>query len=323
MKGGKFDDSILKKMIFDHIKHKRNEVLLGSGTGIDSCIIDLKGDLLVVTTDPITAATANAGKLCANICCNDIAAAGAEPVAILVTLLVPLNFELSAIERIIEDLDAECRRLNIQLAGGHTEKTDAVTRLVLSATVIGRKKDYVPQKVYPGDVLIMTKGAAYEGSSIIASDYEYKLTNLLTKKQINFLKNLISEISVLPESKIATKYNAKYMHDITEGGVLGAAWEMSQMAGCNVEIHCDNIFIHDETIRVCRHLNIDPLRLISSGSLLIVCEPKNTENLINELNDAGILAQIIGVFTKEENNYIREGEKYTLNEPAEDELYRI
>jgi hydrogenase maturation factor len=323
MKGGKFDDSVLKQMIFNHIKHKRDEVLVGSGTGIDSSIIDLKGDLLVVSTDPITAATANIGRLCANISCNDIAAAGAEPVAIFVTLLVPPDFELSDIEEIIEDLDAECKRLDIQLAGGHTEKTDAVTRLVLSATVIGRKREHLPQTVYPGDVLIMTKGAAYEGSSIIASDYEDKLTEILTKKQIDFLKNLISEISVLPESKIAIKHHAKYMHDITEGGVLGAAWEMSQTVGCNVEIYCDEIFIYDETKSICGYLNIDPLRLISSGSMLIATNCKNAEKIIDELSKAGITARIIGSFTEGENFYIRQGKKYTLKEPAKDELYRI
>ncbi len=323
MKGGKFDDSVLKKMIFDHIKHKRDEVLLGSGTGIDSSIIDLNGDLLVVSTDPITAATANIGKLCANICCNDIAAAGAEPVAIFVTLLVPPDFELYDIEKIIEDLDEECRHLDIQLAGGHTEKTDAVRRLVLSATVIGRKKEYLPQSIHPGDVLIMTKGAAYEGSSIIASDYEYKLTQILSVKQINFLKSLISEISVMPESKIAIRNHAKYMHDITEGGVLGAAWEMSQMVNCNVEIYCDEIFMHDETKTLCNYLNIDPLRLISSGSMLIAVDSENANKIIDELKSADILAKVIGSFTKGNNIYIKEGQKCALNEPGEDELYKI
>jgi hydrogenase expression/formation protein HypE len=109
MKGGKFDDSVLKKVIFDNIKHKRKEVLLGSGTGIDSSIINLGGDLVVVTTDPITAAGNNIGRLCINICCNDIAAAGGEPVAILVTLLMPYNYDINNIEKIICELDNEAQ----------------------------------------------------------------------------------------------------------------------------------------------------------------------------------------------------------------------
>lgn len=323
MKGGKFDDRILKKIIFDNIKHKRKEVLLGSGTGIDSSIINLGSDLLVVTTDPITAADNNIGRLCVNICCNDIAAAGGEPVAILVTLLMPYDYDINDIEKIICELDSECEKLNVQLAGGHTEKTDAVTRLVLVATVIGKKKSFIQQKVNPGDILIMTKSAGLEGSSIIASDYEDKFNNILDKNQINFLKNLINEISVIPESKIACRHNAKYMHDITEGGVLGAAWEISKLANCNIEVYCDEISIYDETKIICKNLNIDPLRLISSGSMLIAAYEKDADIIIKELISNKINAKIIGKFIEGKSVYIKQNETYDLAEPGEDEIYKI
>jgi len=323
MKGGKFDDSILKKIIFDNIKYKREEVLLGSGTGIDSSIINLGGDLVVVTTDPITAAVNNVGRLCINICCNDIAAAGGEPVAILVTLLMPYDYDISNIEKIIRELDSECKKLSVQLAGGHTEKTDAVTRLVLVATVIGRKKNFIQQKVVPGDMLIMTKSAGLEGSSIIASDYEERFKTILHKNQIEFLKNLIDEISVIPESKIACLHNAKYMHDITEGGVLGAAWEISKLAKCNIEVYCDEIFIYDETKIICMNLNIDPLRLISSGSMLIAADKNDADIIIKELNKNKINAKIIGKFIKGESVYIKQDISYALTEPTEDEIYKI
>ncbi len=94
-------------------------------------------------------------------------------------------------------------------------------RIILSATAIGRKTEKNRQAVKPGDVLIMTKGAAYEGSSIIASDFREKISSIAEESQIAFLKSLLEQISVLPESRIAVKCGAKRMHDITEGGVLG------------------------------------------------------------------------------------------------------
>lgn len=323
MKGGKLDDSILKKIIFNNIKHKREEILQGSGTGIDSSIINLGGDLVAVTTDPITAASNNIGRLCVNICCNDIAASGAEPVAILVTLLMPYDYDLNIIKKVICEIDDECAMLNVQLAGGHTEKTDAVTRLVLVATVVGRKKCFIQQKVIPGDILIMTKSAGLEGSSIIAYDYEDRIKNVLGKNQIEFLKNLINEISVIPEGRIASGLNAKYMHDITEGGALGAAWEISKLAGCNVEVYCNEIFIYDEIKIICQNLNIDPLRLISSGSLLIAAGQKDADNIIEALRGLRICSRKIGKFIEGENAYIRNGKRYDLIEPGEDEIYKI
>lgn len=323
MKGGKFQDSFLSENIFKKIKHTRPEVLQGSGTGIDCAVLDIAGDRLVVTTDPITAAAANMGRLCVHICCNDVAAEGAEPVAIFVTMLTPYDVKVEEIETIVADINAACEELNVQLAGGHTEKTDAVRRIVLSATVIGRKAEERPRPVGPGDWLIMTKGAAYEGSSIIASDFQDRIDSLLEKNQIEFLKSLITKISVLPESRIAVKYGAKRMHDITEGGVLGAAWEISRAAGCNVRVDCDEVMIHPETQQICSHLQLDPLRLISSGSLLIACDAKDGAVIIEKMEEAGIAARKIGSFRKEESSYIRGGKEMTLDEPSEDELYKL
>lgn len=323
MKSGKFEDSFLTEHIFNKITHKRSEVLQGSGTGIDSAVLDLEGDLLVVTTDPVTAAAANMGRLCVHICCNDIAAEGAEPVAIFVTMLVPLDADVEDVQTVIEDLHAACAETNIQLAGGHTEKTEAVRRIILSATAIGRKTEKNRQAVKPGDVLIMTKGAAYEGSSIIASDFREKISSIAEESQIAFLKSLLEQISVLPESRIAVKCGAKRMHDITEGGVLGAAWEISRAAGCNVEVWCDEIFIHPETTLICDSLGLDPLRLISSGSLLIACAAEDATEMIQKLDEAGIRARQIGVFTTEKNSYVQKGIKQILDEPAEDEIYKL
>jgi len=324
MKGGKFDDSVLKELIFNNIKHKRKEVILGSGTGIDSSIIDIGKNLVVVTTDPITASVHNIGHLCVNICCNDIAAAGAEPVAIFITMLMPYEYDTSNINKILKEIDTQCAKLNIQLAGGHTEKTDAVTRLVLCATAIGRKDQLKKAKVTAGDVLLMTKSAALEGASIIAHDYEDKIKNLLDENQINFLKNMISYISVVEEGKIATENNAKYMHDVTEGGVLGAAWEMTQVTGCNLELYCDNIFIYDEIKILCENFDIDPLRLISSGSMLIAADKNDAKVISDGLKSRGIKSTEIGKFIEGEKSiYIRKNKIYELKEPGEDEIYKI
>ncbi|MBE3597259.1 MAG: hypothetical protein IMX02_00075 [Limnochordaceae bacterium] len=61
---------------------------------------------------------------------------------------------------------------------------------------------------------------------------------------------------------------ASAMHDVTEGGLLGAVWEMAQASGCGVEIWEAAVPVREETRQVCRRFGIDPLRLISSGAML-------------------------------------------------------
>ena len=71
------------------------------------------------------------------------------------------------------------------------------------------------------------------------------------------------------------------MHDVTEGGILGAVYEMSLASGLGFEIYPDSIPIDNSTKLICAKLSINPLKLIGSGSLLITC-PINSSQLDNQ-----------------------------------------
>lgn len=60
------------------------------------------------------------------------------------------------------------------------------------------------------------------------------------------------------------------MHDITEGGVLGAVWEICELSGLGCEILEKQIPVDELTLKFSEVLNFDWKRLISSGSMLIV-----------------------------------------------------
>ena len=66
----------------------------------------------------------------------------------------------------------------------------------------------------------------------------------------------------------------------------------------------DKIPIKKETTIICKELNLDPLGLISSGSLIITCNPKNTEKLINKISKSKINISKIGSI-KNKNNGLK------------------
>ena len=139
-----------------------------------------------------------------------------------------------------------------------------------------------------GDEIILTKWAALEGTTLLAATGKYALTDE-QKKHCMALENMLS---VVPEGRIALAHGAHSMHDVTEGGVLGAIWEMSYAAGKGICVDTAAIPILPVTKEICRQADIDPLKLIGSGSLLIACP--NGESLIQALADASIPAAIIG-----------------------------
>ena len=81
-----------------------------------------------VTTDPITCSKQGSGKVAVYNVTNDLAAGGAEPVAILVSALFPKKTTEEKIKAYMEEIEETCSSLNVQIVGGHTEITDAVDR---------------------------------------------------------------------------------------------------------------------------------------------------------------------------------------------------
>ena len=168
--------------------------------------------------------------------------------------------------------------------------------------------------------MIMTKWAGLEGTSIIAADKEEELSGSLTPEEIESAKAFLDSISVVEEGVIAGEFGASSMHDATEGGVLGAAWEIAESSGKGIEIYIDDIPVREATRKISDIYGIDPYRLISSGSMLITT--KKGEELVDILNKKGIPSAIIGRITKQGRNIVTGGKTLPLSPPYPDELYK-
>lgn len=316
---GKLDNDDLDRLVLKKFRRVRPEALSAPTIGQDCAVVDLGSDLLVLSCDPITSASvSHLGRLTVHVSCNDAAAAGAEPVGLLVTLLMPPSGSMEQIARIADDLSRAAQLANVDILGGHTEVTDAVTRAVTSATVIARqKRNQTLRGMRPGDEIVMTKWAAVEGTSILVEDFADRLSSLPANLLLA-ARAMAGQLSIVPESKIAMRFGAVAMHDVTEGGVLGASWELGFANGCSVEIDSNQIPVREETRAICRALSLDPLRLIGSGSLLIACQDGKT--LCGALNQSGIPAAIIGRAIEGTQSFV---DKAPLDEPHADELYKL
>lgn len=321
---GKLPNSLLEEIVIDPINNhsvNRKEVLLKPSIGEDCAALNLGENICLLSTDPITGAVADIGKLAVNINTNDIASSGGEPIGLMVTALLPASITEAEISHIITDLYKEAEKVNVAILGGHTEITDAVNKPVLSCTVVGKTNKLIPSggaKI--GDSVIMTKYAAMEGTSIFASDKRDKLKGI-DSSIIEKAKNLGNSLSVIAEGRIGSELGANAMHDVTEGGILGACWEIADCSGVGIEVYEDKIPVLEETKIICNKLGVDYLRLISSGSMLIVCS--NGDEMLSALKKAGIVASIIGKIVEEGKWFISNGEKTVLGEPTSDELYKV
>ena len=328
LKVGKLDSDMLKEMVIDKITYRRPEVLTKAGVGEDCAVIDYGEYECVVSTDPITADIDQIGKLAIHISCNDIASNGVEPLGILLAVMLPVGTTEEDIATIMEQAGEAAKLAQVEIIGGHTEITEAVNKPVIVSTAFGRGFKGQSQSAVdmaPGDYILMTKTAGIEGTGIIADDHEEKVRSFLTEDEIKYARGLLGKVSVVKEGVIAGKIGTNGMHDITEGGVLGAVWELCNISGMGAEVWIRDIPVEDVTRKIAEHFGIDYLRLISSGSMLIISSPERKEEIIQALKKEGILATVIGKITEggESVNTFIDGTTTAIEPPGTDELYKV
>lgn len=327
MKAGKLSSGQLENSVIGKIRTKREEVLLRPSVGEDCSAIDFGEYACILTTDPITGAASEVGRLGVHISCNDIASSGTSPVAMLITILAPEGTTIEEIEQVMEQASAEADKLNVEIIGGHTEITSAVNRIVVSTTAIGKMKKEAIIKTSGakvGDVLIMTKSAGIEGTGIIAYDKTDEVENFLSFDEITYAKKLLDDISVVKEGVICGEIGVNALHDVTEGGILGAIWEVCDASSLGALINYEDIHINAVTAKLCTHYNIDPLKLISSGSMIIASPNEKLKNLEKRFKQEDIPYFIIGEFIEEKDVFLlKDGVKETVKPPEKDELFKV
>lgn len=323
---GKLKTELLEKYIFNNLSSNREEVIIKSGTGLDNAVMDFGGDLIVASTDPITGASKNIGSLAINVSVNDVSCQGADPVGVLMTVLIPPSATLEDLKEIVEDANKTAKNLNVDIIGGHTEITDAVNKILISTTVLGRVNKKImpdPKSIKSGDVVAVSKYLGIEGTSIIAHDKD-DVSEILSEEELKFAKSLADDISVLREARLATKYGVKHMHDITEGGLYGALWETGVAVGHGLRAYYEEIPLLDETKKIAEFYGIDPMRLISSGSMLMIFDKDKFIDFKDEADKRGIKITKIGEVIDDKHTEVIVGDEViSLSEPGSDELYKV
>ncbi len=303
---GKLKIDLLESILPDVGRDSR--VIVGARVGEDAAVIDFGETCLVAKTDPITFATDEIGWYLVCVNSNDIAAMGAVPKWLLVTILLP---ERNATENLISDIMAQigkaCDHFNIALCGGHTEVTYGLDRPIVVGQMLGevRKENLILSSgAREGDDLILTKGLGIEATSIIARERESELVGKYSDSFLARAKEHLTSpgISVLKDALTAADAGGVHaMHDPTEGGVATAVHELCRAAHLGAAVWREKLFLSEETERLCVEFDLDPLGVISSGALLIAGVPAMRHKILEALGKERIASGVIGRFHARED----------------------
>jgi hydrogenase maturation factor len=331
-KTGKPDPEKLKRIVEKIHSPLGKGILVGPSYGEDSAVVVRGEDAWVISSDPITFASKDQGYYLVHVNANDVATMGARPLYLILVMLLPEGrTEEDLVNSLLDQVRTAADSLGISVIGGHTEVTPGLKETILVGTMIGiTKRDRIVRSsgAEPGDLLILTKGIAIEGTSIIARERESTVEEIFGKEKTERLKEWIKDpgISVVREALLLAESKlVKAMHDPTEGGLAMGIHELAAASGVGVEIIYEEIPIFEETMTLTERFELDPLGMIASGSLLAAIEKSKLEGAIKLLKGKGIEVSVIGeVMEREFGVKLRKsGELADLPQFPQDEILKI
>ena len=257
---------------------------------------------------------------------NNAAAAGKVPLYASVTITMPEKMREIKLKQISLNIREVADKLGISVIDGHTETVCGIDYpIVTVALVANGNKEYLEwteQKIKPGDAIVITKWIAMSGSAKLANKYYEELSSRYPAFIMEDAKELEQFYSIRSEAAVAIKSGAKYMNDCSDGGVFAALWQLGRINGVGMEVNLKDIPIRQESIEICEFFDINPYKLRSDGSLLIVTDNPNV--LIENLESNNVKATCIGYITEGIDRVIISGDDHRfLEEPRQDEEYML
>lgn len=325
---GKLPGWLLKKVLPASVADE--QVLVGPGVGCDAAAVAIGEQVVVAKTDPITFASERAAFHLVEVNANDLACMGAQPRWLLVTSLLPVGVTPADVLSSFTELTEACRLRGVQLIGGHTEIVPGIDRALLIGSMLGITTPgqlITPGGARAGDVLMLTKGLAIEGTALLAQERSAELIPLVGEEVVRRASRLLHDpgISVVADCQAATEVaGVTALHDPTEGGLATAIREIAAPAGLGATLASDRIPILPESVAICEALGLDPLGLLASGSLLLAANPEFAADVRVAIGAAGIPVAEIGILTEDSTFSIRRNRVLEpLPDFAVDEIARL
>ncbi len=321
MHSGKLSESIIKRSVLKEIHAKNPQVASGAGIGKGAAVLSFNGGVLAATTT-VTLGEGYWGLIGIHRVANDIACMGGQIAGVLMNVTMPSKFHEKLLKEIMRQSETVCKELGLQIIGGHTELSKAVSKPLISYTGIGSRRYDISGKVRPGQQIALTKWIGMEGAFLMNQYKKKELSERFPRQMLDFAQNCGRWLSVQEEADLAAECGVSYMHNLSNGGVLNALWELSVYSKRGMTVDFKKIPVRQEIIEMCEFYNMNPYRLLSGGSLLMTFEPEC--GIVSMLEENEIPVAVIGEVTDGNDKIlVNEDEERYIDVTCRDELWKI
>ena len=241
----------------------------------DSALLELNGSRLAFTTDsyvvkPLFFPGGDIGDLAVNGTVNDLAVAGARPLALSAGFVIEEGFPVSDLRRIASSMARAAEAAGVSVAAGDTKvvergKADGLYVTTAGIGVVALGVELGPERVQPGDRVLVSGTIGDHGMAVMVARGELQLEVDLASDTACVLE--------LAQALLSLEGAVRFMRDPTRGGVATALNELAQAADLAVYLDEAALPVRPEVVGTSEILGIDPLYVACEGRLIAIVAP--------------------------------------------------
>jgi len=245
----------------------------------DSGVIDVAGRKLALTTDsfvvaPVVFPGGDIGKLAACGTVNDLAAVGAQPVALAASFILEEGLDQSLLRRCVESLRAAADEASVPVITGDTKVVPkgSADKLFITTSGLGlapQNTTISASAARRGDVVLINGGIAEHGMAVLCA-----------REGIDLQLDIGSDcapLNRLVAALLDAGCDVHSLRDPTRGGVAAALNEIAQQSQVCIELREEALPIAPAVNTACELLGLDPLQVANEGKMLVLLPEEQAE----------------------------------------------
>lgn len=271
------------------------DAMAGAGAGSAGAAASGTAPRLAMSTDsyvvnPIEFPGGNIGDLAVNGTVNDLAVAGAKPLALTASFILEEGLEIETLRRIVATMRKAADAAGVGIVAGDTKVVPkgAGDRVYITTAGVG-----VVRGDYAGAA---TDGSVYSGvevgDRILVSGpiADHGMAVMLARGDLALAAPIESDtraVNGLVDALLAAAPGTRWMRDATRGGLATVANELARGTGLGVVLDDESIAVREMTRGACDMLGIEPLYVANEGTFVAVVPADQADAALAALCEAG------------------------------------
>ena len=272
---------------------------LGTGDppGDDAARLAAAGQLAFTTdafvVDPIFFPGGDIGRLAICGTVNDLATAGARPLAVSASFIIEEGLAIQDLERIVDGMARAAGEAEVQVATGDTKvvprgKADGVYITTSGVGAIPEGISISGANARPGDAVLVSGPVGDHGLAVLSR-----------REGLQFEAEIVSDCAPLGgmvQALVAAAPGVHVLRDPTRGGLAAALNEIARQSQVEIELLESAVPVRPAVAVACELLGLDPLYAANEGKMIVMVAPEQRETALAALraHPYGAEAAMIG-----------------------------